>query len=276
MRKKRYLLTCLLVVIQAIAFAQEPTPGQSCPGVPSVADHEGNVYHTVLIGKQCWTRENMRARTSPSTGTYIVNNNTKEFTFSGKIARWYENDSASYASKFGMLYNWNAAMDTFNVKFGELSIIKSGMAAVNLPKNVRRRGICPKGWHVPTDEDWAELELFTGICTQEEIDDKTETWRGHNSGVLAGGSDWGKSDDAGTPGSYFPDRNKTGFTALPGGYFRESNFGNVTYDAVYWTSTQKDNDEAYYRYLYFNRGSISRTEYGKYYGFAVRCLKDEQ
>lgn len=271
---KKYLLLSLLFVAMMGGWAQEAEEVKSCPGIPSVTDHEGNVYHTVQIGNQCWTRENMRATTSPTTGTYLVNTDTKIFSFSGKIARWYENDSASYASKFGLLYNWNAAMDTFNVKLGELSIEKSGTASVQLPKDVRRRGICPKGWHVPNDADWAELELTAGICTQEEVFNDAEAWRGRNSVVLAGGSDWSGSEDPGAPGNYSPDRNKTGFTALPGGYFRESNFGNVQYDAVFWTATQKDNDEAYYRYLYFNRHSLGRTEYGKYYGFSVRCIKD--
>ena len=85
---KKYLLLSFLVVTMIGGWAQVAEDGKSCPGIPSVTDHEGNLYHTVQIGNQCWTRENMRATTSPTTGTYLVNTDTKIFSFSGKIARW--------------------------------------------------------------------------------------------------------------------------------------------------------------------------------------------
>jgi len=271
---KRYLLSALLILGLTALWAQD---GKPCPGTPTVKDHEGNVYHTVQIGKQCWTRENMRAVTSPSTGTYLINDLPRTFSYSGKIAKWYGHDSTRYSPQnFGVLYNWNAAMDTFNVKYGETSINKSSMSSVKLTVTGHRRGICPKGWHIPTDAEWGELEQYTGICSDIDVFDNSQPWRGNHSILLAGGNAWSPSDKPETPGYNSANRNQSGFTATPAGYFRESAFGNLSYDAVFWTATQHyiNYDEAYYRYLYFKRPSVGRTNYGKYYGFSVRCVKN--
>jgi len=269
---KRYLLSALLILGFTALLAQD---GQPCSSTPTVTDHEGNVYNTVQIGKQCWTRENMRATTSPTTRTYLVTNEPHEFTYSGKMARWYNNDSSKYDTRnLGLLYNWNAAMDTFNVKYGETSIDKSSSNAVILNDKDHRRGICPKGWHIPTDAEWGELELYTGICDSMEVFNDAEKWRGQKAAVLAGVGKWIVSEVVSSPGCVSKLNNMYGFSAFPAGYFREGVFGNLNYDAVFWTSTQHDNDEAYYRYLYFNQPTVARAEYSKYYGFSVRCIRD--
>lgn len=128
----------------------QPAPvgndGQSCPSAPTVTDHEGNVYNTVLIGTQCWTRENLRTTTSPSTGTYLIPPAGTGATFTGKQACWYNNDSAAYAPmNYGLLYNWNAAVDTFNVEYGETSVIPFSSYAQSITFMGFRRGICPHG-----------------------------------------------------------------------------------------------------------------------------------
>ena len=69
-----------------------------CPGVPTVKDHEGNVYNTVKIGNQCWTKDNLRTTTSPSTGTYLIPAAGTGNTYTGKQARWYNNDATAGAS----------------------------------------------------------------------------------------------------------------------------------------------------------------------------------
>ena len=71
------------------ANSGNPNDGQPCPGTPTVTDHEGNVYNTVQIGNQCWTKENLRTTTSPSTGTYLIPSSGTGYTYSGKQARWY-------------------------------------------------------------------------------------------------------------------------------------------------------------------------------------------
>ncbi len=120
--------------------------GLPCSGTPTVTDHEGNVYATVKIGQQCWMRENLRTTTSLSTGTYLVPAVNTGYTYTGKQARWYNNDSATYAPmNYGLLYNWNAAMDTFNTAYGETSVNTDDNNAVSMSFMGSRRGICPAG-----------------------------------------------------------------------------------------------------------------------------------
>ena len=131
--------------------------------ITSVTDYDGNEYPVVQIGSQCWLADNMRCTHAPSTGTYIVNNQfttgtSIAYTYTGKMARWYNNDSATYASKhYGLLYNWNAAVDVYNTSYGELSVNTSSNNAVPQTFTGNRQGICPRGWHVPSDDEWTSL-----------------------------------------------------------------------------------------------------------------------
>ena len=120
-------------------YAQNSGDGQPCP--LSVTDHEGNVYNTIVIGNQCWMRDNLRTTTSPSTGTYLIPNASTELTLTGKQAHWYHNDSATYAPMhYGLLYNWNAAVDTFNTAYGETSENYDNNNSVSVTFSGHRRG----------------------------------------------------------------------------------------------------------------------------------------
>ena len=106
--------------------------GLPCPGMATTTDHEGNVYNTVMIGDQCWMRENMRCSTSPSTGTVILlPNDNLRGTYSGKGA-YYVNRDSSNTNTYGLLYNWNAAVDTFNTSFEEISFSYDSDDAVDV------------------------------------------------------------------------------------------------------------------------------------------------
>ena len=145
---------------------------QPCPGTPTVTDHEGNVYNTVRIGTQCWTKENLRTTTSPSTGTYLVN---PALSYTGKIASWPYNDSATYAPmNYGLLYNWNAAVDTFNTAFGETSVNDDYQNIQSVTFIGSRRGICPAGWHLPSESDWLQLKNYMGSQSEYICDSNSE------------------------------------------------------------------------------------------------------
>lgn len=94
-----------------------------CPGSPTIIDFNGNVYNTVLIGTQCWLKENLRAR------------NYNDGTPIGTEMSWYDNNMAAYDSIYGALYKWNA--------------VNTGI-------------LCPPGWHVPNDTDWTTLTNYLG------------------------------------------------------------------------------------------------------------------
>ena len=225
---------------ETVTFTTEAsTPvihGQPCPGTPTVMDHEGNVYATVQIGNQCWMRDNLRTTTSPSTGTYLIPTADASYTYTGKQARWYDNDSATYAPmNYGLLYNWNAAVDTFNTAYGETSVNTSSNQAVSVSFTGNRRGICPAGWHLPSNAEWTQLF---------EVDQSIYACDG------------------------------TDFSAVPAGLCHGSSFLNAGSIAYFWSSTQGDSGNAYGCGLLCFNARLIRNSYTKYDGRSVRCLRD--
>jgi len=101
----------------------------------NVSDVDGNVYSTVTIGGQTWMTENLRT-TKYNDGTAIPNVTDKAWSeLKTGAYSWYDNDSATYKSTYGAVYNW------YTVHTGKL---------------------CPAGWHVPTDKEWRILTDFWG------------------------------------------------------------------------------------------------------------------
>ena len=114
---------------EQLTYGMTGNDGSACPAAETVSDIDGNTYNTVQIGNQCWMKENLR------TTRYA----------DGMAATYYNNgvDSAEY----GYMYTWD------NVMHGEPSSSSN-------PSGVR--GICPTGWHVPSDAEWTELEEYVG------------------------------------------------------------------------------------------------------------------
>ena len=112
-------------------------------GTSTIMDRDSNIYNTVLIGTQCWMKENLRT-TKYADGTSISNGSTTSTT----IAYWYyPNNDAFYKTTYGLLYNWKAVM-------GNSSSSSSNPSGV--------QGICPTGWHVPSDAEWTQLTDYVG------------------------------------------------------------------------------------------------------------------
>lgn len=237
----------------------------------AVKDHEGNSYNTVKIGNQCWMQENMRAVTSPTTGNYFIVKTTpssSNYTYAGKQGRWYDNDSAQYAVKnYGVLYNWNAAMDTFNENYDEMYISTATADAVGYAPTGTRRGICPLGWHIPTDAEWTQLE---SLLTTADVTVNGD--RGDHSVKLAGGEDWQTSTVENAAGDMTnADRNSSGFTALPAGSCLSS-FQGVNKTAVFWTATQGGNTKAHLREMNYKLPTVNSSNVTKYSERSVRCV----
>ena len=237
----------------------------------SVTDYDGNEYPVVQIGSQCWLAQNMRCTHSPITGTYIVNHTPDQYTYTGKMAKWYNNDSVTYAPKgYGLLYNWNATLDIYNTSYGELSITSSH--AVNATFQGDRQGICPKGWHVPTDSEWSDMEFVVNDSNVSSIWD----YRGTHAGKLAGGNDWTISSTSGAPGDYTnTNRNSSGFSAVPASNYGIS-FGTANHFTIFWSSSQLDEMEGFslVRELSHSNAGVNRYSSDKCPGYSVRCLRD--
>lgn len=260
------------VTLHTDGEGRNPNDGQPCAGMPTVTDHEGNVYNTVQVGTQCWTKENMRATTSPTTGAYLVRNDvpsSSNYTRSGKQARWYDNDSTTYAPQgYGLLYNWNAALDTFNTAYGELSINTSASLSVTFYGN--RRGICPQGWHVPNTAEWDTLADYVGRYRAYIFNNRND----YIAKALASTQNWTSSSTNGVPGNNPSANNATGFSAVPAGAY-DSEFNNLGNYAYFWCVDQRSTTYARTRYLSYNNSAFSSgSNADKYKGYSVRCLRD--
>ncbi len=214
-------------------------------------DNDGNNYAVVQIGEQTWMAENIKT-TSYVGGVEIlhVEDDTEwgalEDNDEAKAYCFYENDENSV---YGALYTYAAAT---NGDYSGTSV----------------QGVCPTGWHVPSDDEWKDLEMELGMSS----DDANGTgWRGTNEG--------GKLKSTCTElwnGSNAGATNESGFLALPGGT-RFSSIGSFNYAGSYggwWGATQSSGLTAWYRILSYDSAEVSRLDYGKSYGFSVRCLRD--
>ena len=233
------------------SFTTLSKDGQPCPGILTVTDYEGNVYNTVQIGNQCWMRENMRTKhyadgsAIPSGGSSVSNSVPHYYDYSG---------SGIFLSQRGYLYNWPAAMH--------------GAASSNTnPSHVQ--GICPDGWHLPSDAEWTQLTNYVGSHSE---------YCGGNSNniakALASETGWNTSTANYAVGNNQGLNNATGFSAVPAGYCIGSSFSSVGYYAYFWSSTQNDSSGAWRRYLYCNGATVIGNSSGKRNGFSVRCLRD--
>jgi uncharacterized protein (TIGR02145 family) len=225
-------------------FTETPDLSEPCPGMPTITDIDGNVYKTVLIDDQCWMKENLRTtRYADHSIIPLINSDQGWINLGANGARtWMNDDSATYATLYGALYNWHA---------------------VTYPG-----GLCPQGWHVPSDQEWKEMELFLGMPVQH-ID-----WNG-GRGTVQGGM----LKSTGTQYWWTPNKaatNFSGFTALPAGARASTNgkFWDLGKRGSYWTATGGIPQTAWARDLDYSYGSIIRWERNTGIGYSVRCVRD--
>jgi uncharacterized protein (TIGR02145 family) len=210
----------------------------------SITDlRDGKVYQTLQIGTQIWMAENLAYlpsvhppsdRSISSPRYYVYNHTTTNLSLA---------ISSTYYKTYGALYNWSAAMQA-----------------------------CPAGWHLPTDAEWKELEIYLGM-TQAQAD-RSADGRGTNQGSkLAGNATlWYtgvlRSNSAiGT----------SGFSALPGGWMdMNGNFDGATHGffGFWWSGTKNSNNNPWYRLLHRNYAGVSRNVAPSSLGASVRCIRD--
>jgi uncharacterized protein (TIGR02145 family) len=209
--------------------------GTFIPG-NGTTDIDGNTYTSIIINGQEWMQQNL-AVTKYRNGDPIptgLSNSTWQNTTNGAYAI-YNNDAANN-TLYGKLYNWYAVNDT--------------------------RGLCPSGWHVPSDGEWSTL-----INYLDPSANGGDTWPNVAGGKLKSTTGWNSPNEGAT--------NESGFTGLPGGY----RLANGTYNSIgnyggWWSSTEYDSYIAWNRELYYNFSYVGRYDYSKRYGFSVRCVRD--
>ena len=221
-----------------------------CQNITTVTDFDGNVYHTVAIGNQCWLRENLR------TTHYSYNEiiHLGEGT-STSMACYYlpENTEDTLA---GYLYNWAAVM--------------KGTSSDTTSTN-HIRGICPYGWHVPADSEWSLLTEYLSLNSEYSCGDNTSSM----AKSMATKTGWNISDNICAVGHDMSSNNATSFSAFPAGkaYGIPDDYGK---SANFWTATAYNSDFAYYYSLNYDNSFVERNIFGdKCNGMSVRCIRDE-
>ncbi len=230
--------------------ANPAVDGQPCPGAATVTDIDNNTYNTVKIGNQCWMKENLRT-TRNANGTSIALGSSTSTT---TAYRYYPYNNSSNVSTYGYLYNWKAVMGS------------SSSSSAN-PSGVQ--GICPTGWHVPSDAEWTQLTNYVGSQTHYQCDNSSD----NIAKALASTTGWDSSTNTCAVGNNPISNNATGFSALPAGsyYGDYGSFGNI---AALWSATEYDGYLAYGRGLSYSNAYVGRNYYDKYPGFSVRCVRD--
>ncbi len=220
----------------------------------TVHDADGNIYTPVTIGEQTWLKENMKT-TSYTSGTPLQdgrNAGNLDYDTLSKYYFSYDNQDSNI-SAYGRLYTWPAAMG------GDLSTNAN-------PSGVQ--GICPEGYHLPSDSEWMQLEIFLGMSAEEVLKNKA---RGDNEG--------GMLKQTGTTYWLDPNNGATdafGFSAMPAG---ERFWSGIYYDkgkrGSYWSSTKFQHNAAWQRWFYHEHGRICRFDFNRIsVGSSVRCLKN--
>ena len=198
---------------------QQPKSGKE--GCGTVTDADGNVYDTVMVGAKCWMAQNMMAKTY-SNAIAIANVGSSAIP-----ARYcYANPAGGdYCNTEGALYSW--------------------WSAVGLPENSPKeitgpvQGLCPDGWHVPTDMDWTALT--NAYATTNE---------------LINGAD-----------------GSIGFNAQYSGYYSGDSFLGHGDNNYFWTSTMNDSKSSFFWSFSKGLNYMSRDFTDLSIGYSVRCVK---
>ena len=220
-------------------------PGLRCPGTPTVTDIDGNIYNTLQIGGQCWTQSNLKTSRYRNGDTIANNLPNIEWSPSSSIsigAYCFYNDQLINDSIYGKLYNYNAVVEA--------------------------RGLCPTGWHVPTDAEWTDLVLYLDP-TSSTLNSTQSNFAGGfmkstNTSPMVGG--WSSPNNGAT--------NMSGFSALPGDIRNGGYGGGLSMNGFWWSTTPSQHPYAWSRSLYYFYSHVYRTHAYKNIGMSVRCLKD--
>jgi uncharacterized protein (TIGR02145 family) len=157
------------------------------------------------------------------TQTWMAQN----LNYNAKESVCYDNKPEN-CQKYGRLYNWNAAMKA-----------------------------CPKGWHLPSNDEWEILMKAVGGEDTAGKHLKAKSGWNYDDGESGNGLD-----------SY-------GFSALPCGYrFIDGSFDDVGNRSYWWSANERSSDNAYGRYIYYSYDSSYRNNRDKANGYSVRCIKD--
>jgi uncharacterized protein (TIGR02145 family) len=227
-----------------------PAPvGTACGQAVSYA---GENYPTVQIGTQCWFAKNLNVGTMINSSASVDSQRNN-----GVIEKYCYNNDPANCNTYGGLYQWAEAVQYQNGA--------SNTASLSTPFTGNVRGICPTGWHLPSDAEYCTLTTFLDAT----VNCSTNGWSGTDAGgKMKSMSGLWPSPNTGTT-------NSSGFSALPGGYrFANGAFGYIGFYTYFWSSSESSGTNAFNRGLYDTFSRIARIYDYKNYGFSARCTQD--
>jgi uncharacterized protein (TIGR02145 family) len=207
---------------------------------------DNKIYKYAKIDAQTWMVENLN--------------------YEAKNSKCYGNKPAN-CDKYGRLYNWAMAMDLS-------SSCNSSYCSSKVKKE--HAGICPSGWHIPTDAEWKKLEKAVGGEQKRECEDESDNCLEYSTAgkVLKSQSGWDKNGNG---------TDQFGFTALPGGGQLSGSFKYIGSSGYWWTTTEYDSEmdggPEYVSYRTMNSSGgdkVYNANYLKTFMYSVRCVKDSQ
>ena len=235
-KTSNWLFGIMMIVIIVISFLFTSCEKDSISTSNEIVDFDGNVYHSVIIGDQEWLVENLMT-------THF--NNGSDIKLIIDDNEWVSNTMPGYC--------WRN-----NIKTDESSSVIYNFYCVNTGK------LAPKGWHIPSDEEWKELEVFIGM-SEQDVDQ--QYWRGTGLSIFLESMKW-FGLPYGTGDIY-------GFSALPSGG-RNGYSGRFIDGAYWWTSTPYDDNFTWGREINSDdEFKICRSKQINQSGFTVRCVRNK-
>jgi uncharacterized protein (TIGR02145 family) len=216
-----------ILILLSLQTACKEKEEEEDPGIHGswTDPQDSTVYRTIKLGEQLWFADNLNK------GEMIEGTRNQEDN--SAIEKYCYDNNPVFCEKYGGLYQWGEAM--------QYKVTESA------------RGICPDGWHIPSDNEWKILEIFLGMAGTEVA---KLFWRGFDEGesLQEGG--------------------ESGFEALmAGNRFITGSFSQLGRSSYFWSSTITDEDQVMRRGVSIDNKGIYRSENDKSYGFSVRCVK---
>lgn len=228
----------------------------------SVEDYDGNVYPLVMLGSQCWMAENLRV-THYSNGEAIPLSQETTAEMVDHAFRCYPGANPQLVNMFGYLYTWTAAMH------GSPSSAAS-------PSGVQ--GICPVGWHLPSEAEWKQLMDYVGSESQYQC--AGSKGKVNTAKALASTSVWSESNNPCAVGNDMASNNATGFNAMPAGTFYLAASFYFGEGCFFTTATEVGRTRNWMYYLWYKHADVKRARdlkggyLSKYFPLSVRCVRD--
>lgn len=271
--KKNIFITAIMILISFMLFAQNDTlyimkdgqiagkyhvlteidsmifyrPEVELPTNSFIDERDGNIYTFVAIGEQVWMAENLKYLPEVSGPGSSSSSSPRYYVYDYLGTNVEEAKATESYAIYGVLYNWPAVMA------GQSS-------SENNPSGVQ--GVCPVGWHMPSDLEWDQLADYLGgaeiaggkMKSVGTIEDGTGLWYEPNAQAT----------------------NESGFTGLPGGlrWASESIFGGKGYHGNWWSCTQYGSGNAWWRNLLGTEYDLYRDYTWTDEGYSVGCIKD--